>query len=106
MNKNESANLGAPVADATHAPSLPAVVERATFEAEHKRLRFREKRHTREHDAIVAARWRLPMAEVQADLTLTGRPGRPPCPRRSRRAAAAHRLLLHVEARPTDAPAV
>jgi predicted dithiol-disulfide oxidoreductase (DUF899 family) len=55
---------------------LPAVVDRADFEAELNRLRVREKAHTREGDAIAAARRRLPMVEVDAGLTLTG-PGGP-----------------------------
>jgi Bacterial protein of unknown function (DUF899) len=42
----------------------PAVVDRATFQAELDKLRSREKAHTREGDAISAARRRLPMVEV------------------------------------------
>jgi len=42
------------------APSLPAVVDRAAFQAELDRLRLREKAHTREGDAIAAARRRPP----------------------------------------------
>ena len=42
----------------------PAAVDRATFESELARLRAREKAHTREGDAISAARRRLPMVEV------------------------------------------
>ena len=45
--KDESADLGGPVAGATSAPSLPAAVGRATFQAELDRLRVREKAHTR-----------------------------------------------------------
>ncbi len=70
--KDESADLGGPVAGATSAPSLPAAVGRATFQAELDRLRVREKAHTREGDAIAAARRRLPMVEVDASLALTG----------------------------------
>ena len=70
--KDEPANLGGPAADATNAPSLPAAVDRATFQAELDRLRVREKAHTREGDAIAAARRRLPMVEVDASLALTG----------------------------------
>ena len=58
---NESANSGGPPA-----------VDRATFQAELDALRVREKAHTREGDAIAAARRRLPMTEVDASLTLTG----------------------------------
>ena len=41
-------------------PSRPAAVDRATFQAELDKLRAREKAHTREGDAIAAARRRLP----------------------------------------------
>jgi predicted dithiol-disulfide oxidoreductase (DUF899 family) len=57
------------------APSVPATVDRAAFEAELDRLRVREKAHTREGDAIAAARRRLPMVEVDASLELTGADG-------------------------------
>jgi predicted dithiol-disulfide oxidoreductase (DUF899 family) len=50
----------------------PSTVDRATFEAELETLRVREKAHTREGDAIAAARRRLPMVEVDASLTLVG----------------------------------
>ena len=55
--------------------SLPAVVDRAVFETEVDTLRAREKAHTREGDAIAAARRRLPMVEVDANLRLTGPQG-------------------------------
>ena len=67
--KDESTNLGGPAASATNGPSLPAAVDRATFQAELDRLRVREKAHTREGDAIAAARRRLPMVEVDANPT-------------------------------------
>ena len=70
--KDESANLGGPAARATSAPGLPVAVDRATFQSELDELRVREKAHTREGDAIAAARRRLPMVEVDASLTLTG----------------------------------
>jgi predicted dithiol-disulfide oxidoreductase (DUF899 family) len=57
------------------APSLPTTVDRATFQAELDRLRVREKAHSRESDAIAAARRRLPMVEVDATLALTGPDG-------------------------------
>ena len=47
-------------------------VDRATFRADLDKLRVREKAHTRESDAIAAARRRLPMVEVDANLALTG----------------------------------
>ena len=61
-----------PAAGAANAPSLPAAVGRATFQAELDRLRVREKAHTREGDAIASARRRLPMVEVDANLALIG----------------------------------
>jgi predicted dithiol-disulfide oxidoreductase (DUF899 family) len=74
--KDESANLGGPAGGAPSAPGLPAAVGRAAFQAGLDALRVREKAHTREGDAIAAARRRLPMAEADASLTLTG-PGGP-----------------------------
>jgi predicted dithiol-disulfide oxidoreductase (DUF899 family) len=61
-----------PAARAASAPARPAAVGRAAFQAELDELRAREKAHTREGDAIAAARRRLPMVEVDAGLTLTG----------------------------------
>jgi predicted dithiol-disulfide oxidoreductase (DUF899 family) len=57
------------------APVLPPVVDRAAFQAELDRLRVREKAHTREGDAIAAARRRLPMVEVDAATPLAGLDG-------------------------------
>ncbi len=44
--------------------ATPKVVDRAAFQAELDALRLREKAHTKEGDAIAAARRRLPMVEV------------------------------------------
>ncbi|HAM01619.1 MAG TPA: DUF899 domain-containing protein, partial [Acidimicrobiaceae bacterium] len=55
-----------------NAPGLPPAVDRATFQAELDRLRLREKAHTREGDAIAAARRRLPMVAVDGATPLTG----------------------------------
>ena len=52
--------------------ALPAVVDRATWQAELDTLRVREKAHTRAGDAIAAARRRLPMVEVDPSITLIG----------------------------------
>ncbi len=52
--------------------AIPAVVDRATFQAELDALRVREKAHTREGDAIAAARRRLPMVEVDSTIGLAG----------------------------------
>ena len=69
---DESASPGRPVPGTASTPGLPPVVDRAAFEAELDKLRASEKAHTREGDAIAAARRRLPMAEVDASLALTG----------------------------------
>ena len=53
-----------PLAVATNASSRPAIVDRATWQAELDMLRVREKAHTRAGDAIAAARRRLPKVEV------------------------------------------
>src|SRR5580698_1026561 len=69
---DESTNVGGPAAGARSAASRPAVVDRHLFQAELDTLRLREKAHTREGDAIAAARRRLPMVEVDANLLLVG----------------------------------
>ncbi len=51
---------------------VPAIVDRATFQAELDALRAREKAHTREEDAIAAARRRLPMVAVDGATPLVG----------------------------------
>ena len=53
-------------------PGAPSIVDRAMFQAELDVLRVREKAHTREGDAIAAARRRLPMVEVDPTITLIG----------------------------------
>jgi predicted dithiol-disulfide oxidoreductase (DUF899 family) len=50
----------------------PQTVDRSAFQAELDALQVREKAHTREGDAIAAARRRLPMVEVDASITLIG----------------------------------
>ena len=69
---DQSASLSDPTASAANAPGLPAAVDRAAFQAELDRLRAREKAHTREGDAIAAARRRLPMVEMDPSIPLTG----------------------------------
>ena len=73
--KDESKNVGLSTAGGTDTPALPAVVDRATFQAELDALRVREKAHTREGDAIAAARRRLPMVEVDGATPLIGERG-------------------------------
>lgn len=55
--------------------AAPVVVDRAAFEAQLGVLRIREKAHTREGDAIAAARRRLPMVEVDPTIKLVDRQG-------------------------------
>lgn len=69
------AGLPGPADRPADSPARPAAVDRATFATELDRLRAREKAHTREGDAIAAARRRLPMVEVDASLTLVGAAG-------------------------------
>lgn len=64
MKESMSAELGS-----------PNIVERNAFQAELDALRVREKAHTREGDAIAAARRRLPMVEVDGATPLTGERG-------------------------------
>lgn len=53
----------------------PEIVDRATFQADVDALRIREKAHTREGDAIAAARRRLPMVKVDGGTPLMGENG-------------------------------
>jgi predicted dithiol-disulfide oxidoreductase (DUF899 family) len=53
----------------------PKIVARSAFQAELDALRVREKAHTREGDAIAAARRRLPMVEIDPTITLIGSHG-------------------------------
>jgi predicted dithiol-disulfide oxidoreductase (DUF899 family) len=55
--------------------ALPAVTDRARWQAQLDELIVREKAHTREGDAIAAARRRLPMTEVDGSITVTGPDG-------------------------------
>src|ERR1700746_1945299 len=53
----------------------PKIVGRSIFQAELDALRVREKAHTREGDAIAAARRRLPMVEMDGATPLIGARG-------------------------------
>lgn len=53
-------------------PTGPAVADRTTYQSELDALRVREKAHTREGDAIAAARRRLPMVKVDGATPLIG----------------------------------
>jgi predicted dithiol-disulfide oxidoreductase (DUF899 family) len=69
---HDQANIGGePETDITHA-EIPAVVDRARFQAELDALRVQEKAHTHEGDAIAAARRRLPTVEVDSTIGLIG----------------------------------
>src|ERR1700723_3112645 len=54
---------------------VPKIVDLSTFQAELDALRVREKAHTKEGDAIAAARRRLPMVEVDGATPLIGKDG-------------------------------
>ena len=54
---------------------VPAVVDRSIFQAGLDALRVREKAHTRESDAIAAARRRLPMVEMDSATPLISERG-------------------------------
>jgi predicted dithiol-disulfide oxidoreductase (DUF899 family) len=54
---------------------MPPVADRTAWQAQIDELRIREKAHTREGDAIAAARRRLPMVEVDPATPLTGEHG-------------------------------
>jgi predicted dithiol-disulfide oxidoreductase (DUF899 family) len=55
--------------------AAPKIVDRGVFQAKLDALRVREKAHTREGDAIAAARRRLPMVEVDGTTRLIGERG-------------------------------
>ncbi len=73
--KDESRNAGMPDSGGVTTPVLPAVLDRASWQAQLDDLLVREKAHTREGDAIAAARRRLPMVEVDPAIPLTGEHG-------------------------------
>jgi predicted dithiol-disulfide oxidoreductase (DUF899 family) len=55
--------------------AAPKVVDRSVLHAELEALRVREKAHTKEGDAIAAARRRLPMVKADGATPLTGERG-------------------------------
>lgn len=57
-------------------PAVPPLVDRAAWMEQVAELRKREKAHTREGDAIAAARRRLPMVEVDPSAALVGASGK------------------------------
>ena len=52
--------------------ATPPIVDREIWQEQLEALRGREKAHTREGDAIAAARRRLPMVEVDPTTPLVG----------------------------------
>src|SRR5512141_2264891 len=56
-------------------PGRPPVVDLATWQAARAELLVREKAHTREGDALAAARRRLPMVEFDGTVEVVGPDG-------------------------------
>jgi predicted dithiol-disulfide oxidoreductase (DUF899 family) len=73
--QDESRNVESRTSGGTDSEALPAVVDRASWQAQLDDLLVREKAHTREGDAIAAARRRLPMVEVDPTVLVTGEHG-------------------------------
>jgi predicted dithiol-disulfide oxidoreductase (DUF899 family) len=61
-----------------HVTSLPRVVDRSAWQSEVDDLLVREKAHTRQGDALAAARRNLPMVAVPRDATVEGPQGATP----------------------------
>lgn len=55
--------------------AMPPIVDRDTWQEQVAKLREREKAHTREGDAIAAARRSLPMVEIDPSIPLIGASG-------------------------------
>jgi uncharacterized protein DUF899 len=105
--------MATPSDPAAALPGRPPAVDLATWQAARDELLVREKAHTREGDAIAAARRRLPMVELDGTVEVVGpdqparaavdpprrdprgdpRPARPPPLTRLRLQAAASRAL-------------
>lgn len=64
-----------PTTPNTTLPGRPPVVDRATWQAARDELLVREKAHTREGDAIAAARRALPMVEFDGTAEVVGPDG-------------------------------
>lgn len=58
-----------------HPDTTPVIVDRPTWQRARDELLAREKAHTREGDAIAAARRRLPMTQIPDDTTVDGPAG-------------------------------
>jgi predicted dithiol-disulfide oxidoreductase (DUF899 family) len=77
MTDRQNATTAAAV-DGSSTWPVPDVVDRGTWQAQIDELLTREKAHTREGDAIAAARRRLPMVEVDPNITVVGEHGHVP----------------------------
>jgi predicted dithiol-disulfide oxidoreductase (DUF899 family) len=77
---------------------VPQATARAAWQAQLDDLLVREKAHTREGDAIAAARRRLPMVEVDSSILVTGEHGQVPLPEvfEGRRQLIAYYHLWHA----------
>jgi predicted dithiol-disulfide oxidoreductase (DUF899 family) len=73
--KNEPGKAELPPVGGTDEHALPAVADRAAWQAQLDGLLVREKAHTHEGDVIAAARRRLPMVEVDPAIPLIGEHG-------------------------------
>ncbi|HJU98007.1 MAG TPA: DUF899 family protein, partial [Jiangellaceae bacterium] len=72
----------------TALPGRPPVVDLATWQTARDELLVREKAHTREGDAIAAARRRLSMVELDGTVEVVGPDGPVPSPTSSRAATS------------------
>ena len=81
----------------TSTPGRPPIVDPATWQAARDELLAREKAHTREGDAIAAARRRLPMVEIDGAVEVTGVEGPVPFVDlfRGRDVLLAHKHMWH-----------
>jgi predicted dithiol-disulfide oxidoreductase (DUF899 family) len=74
MGPDDPTDASAPAPD-TATASVPDIVPHDEWRVRRDELLVREKMHTREGDAISAARRRLPMTEVDGGIELTGPDG-------------------------------
>lgn len=75
MEDNEMPQLHLP-SQPLHVDATPEVLDRSAWQHARDEILAREKAHTREGDAIAAARRRLPMTQIPDDATVAG-PGGP-----------------------------
>ena len=75
MSSSQLAGLCSMTTTTNTRTGLPAVVDLATWQAARDELLVREKAHTREGDALAAARRRLPMVEIDGTVDVVGPAG-------------------------------